>query len=431
MNKKFWYLTKISLNKKIKSKWFIVTNIIIFIAIVALMNISSIIEFFGGDFENSTHVLIVDNTDSSYDLFKNNLEVFNEEIDITVEESNESIDALKDNLEDEELIVILNSDPSKYIVAEVISNNKIDNITYQFIVQALNNTKTTIGMMASNIDPNILQAIEANVEVERTILNEELTSDENADLIMSSVFPTLILPFFMLIIFLVQMVGGEICEEKTTRSMEIIISNVSPKTHLMSKILASNLFVIIQALLLILYSIIALMISKYLGNSIFDISSSISTIVDTLKTSGMFAKLGLIIPITIILIIASFVAYSLVAGILASMTVNIEDFNQLQSPIMLISLAGYYLSIMASMFDGSIFIRILSYIPFLSVFISPTLFVIGQVTLIDLLISVAVLIVFIVLLLKYGLKVYKVGILNYSSNKIWSKFFKAFKSKEN
>ena len=431
MNKKFWYLTKISLNKKIKSKWFIVTNIIIFIAIVALMNISSIIEFFGGDFENSTHVLVVDNTDSSYDLFKNNLEAFNEEIDITVEESNESIDALKDNLEDEELIVILNSDPSKYIVAEVISNNKIDNITYQFIVQALNNTKTTIGMMASNIDPNILQAIEANVEVERTILNEELTSDENADLIMSSVFPTLILPFFMLIIFLVQMVGGEICEEKTTRSMEIIISNVSPKTHLMSKILASNLFVIIQALLLILYSVIALMISKYLGNSIFDISSSISTIVDTLKTSGMFAKLGLIIPITIILIIASFVAYSLVAGILASMTVNIEDFNQLQSPIMLISLAGYYLSIMASMFDGSIFIRILSYIPFLSVFISPTLFVIGQVTLIDLLISVAVLIVFIVLLLKYGLKVYKVGILNYSSNKIWSKFFKAFKSKEN
>ena len=431
MNKKFWYLTKISLNKKIKSKWFIITNLIILLVIVALVNISSIIEFFGGDFEDNTNIIVVDNTTSSYELLEENIKTFSDENNITMEKSTENIEELEKTIEDNELIVILNSDTNKYLKAEIISNNKIDNLTYQLILQALNNTKTTIGMLASNIDPNILQNIQQNIEVERTILNEELSTDENTDLIMSSVFPTLILPFFMLIIFLVQMVGGEICEEKTTRSMEIIISNVSPKMHLMSKILASNLFVIIQGLLLVVYAIIAFIISKYLGNSLLDASINISTIIDTLKSSGMFDKLIFIIPITLILIIASFVAYSLVAGILASMTVNIEDFNQLQTPIMLISLAGYYLSIMASMFDGSILIRILSYIPFLSVFISPTLFVIGQVTVIDMLISVLVLIAFIFILLKYGLRVYKVGILNYSSNKIWSRLFKAFKSKEN
>ena len=431
MNKKFWYLTKISLNKKIKSKWFIITNLIILLVIVALVNISSIIEFFGGDFEDNTNIIVVDNTTSSYELLEENIKTFSDENSITIEKSTENIEELEKTIEDNELIVILNSDTNKYLKAEIISNNKIDNLTYQLILQALNNTKTTIGMLASNIDPNILQNIQQNIEVERTILNEELSTDENTDLIMSSVFPTLILPFFMLIIFLVQMVGGEICEEKTTRSMEIIISNVSPKMHLMSKILASNLFVIIQGLLLVVYAIIAFIISKYLGNSLLDASINISTIIDTLKSSGIFDKLIFIIPITLILIIASFVAYSLVAGILASMTVNIEDFNQLQTPIMLISLAGYYLSIMASMFDGSILIRILSYIPFLSVFISPTLFVIGQVTVIDMLISVLVLIAFIFILLKYGLRVYKVGILNYSSNKIWSRLFKAFKSKEN
>ena len=431
MNKKFWYLTKISLNKKIKSKWFIITNLIILLVIVALVNISSIIEFFGGDFEDNTNIIVVDNTTSSYELLEENIKTFSDENNITIEKSTENIEELEKTIEDNELIVILNSDTNKYLKAEIISNNKIDNLTYQLILQALNNTKTTIGMLASNIDPNILQNIQQNIEVERTILNEELSTDENTDLIMSSVFPTLILPFFMLIIFLFHMVGGEICEEKTTRSMEIIISNVSPKMHLMSKILASNLFVIIQGLLLVVYAIIAFIISKYLGNSLLDASINISTIIDTLKSSGIFDKLIFIIPITLILIIASFVAYSLVAGILASMTVNIEDFNQLQTPIMLISLAGYYLSIMASMFDGSILIRILSYIPFLSVFISPTLFVIGQVTVIDMLISVLVLIAFIFILLKYGLRVYKVGILNYSSNKIWSRLFKAFKSKEN
>ena len=272
MNKKFWYLTKISLNKKIKSKWFIITNLIILLVIVALVNISSIIEFFGGDFEDNTNIIVVDNTTSSYELLAENIKTFSDENNITIEKSTENIEELEKTIEDNELIVILNSDTNKYLKAEIISNNKIDNLTYQLILQALNNTKTTIGMLASNIDPNILQNIQQNIEVERTILNEELSTDENTDLIMSSVFPTLILPFFMLIIFLVQMVGGEICEEKTTRSMEIIISNVSPKMHLMSKILASNLFVIIQGLLLVVYAIIAFIISKYLGNSLLDAS---------------------------------------------------------------------------------------------------------------------------------------------------------------
>ena len=427
MNKKFWYLTKLSLNKKIKTKWFYITNIILAIAIIVLVNISSIIEFFGGDFDSQTNVVVVDNTNSAFEIFLNTMNSYDNE-DITVTKSNESIDTLKENLEDEDLLVVINSDSVEYLKAEVISENAIDALTYQIISQALNTTKTTVGMISENIDPSVLANISQNITIDRVILNEEDSTDENMNLVMSSIFPTLILPFFMLIIFLVQMVGGEICEEKTTRSMEIIISNVSPKTHLLSKILASNVFVIVQSLLLILYCLIAFLISGSISSasSIIDISG----IMNTLNASGVVDKLWIIIPITLIMIILSFVAYSLVAGILASMTVNIEDFNQLQTPIMLITLAGYYLSVMAAMFDGSIFIRIISYVPFLSVFISPTLFVLGQITVVDMLISVIVLILFVWILLKSGLKVYKVGILNYSSGNVWKKFASAFKKSE-
>ena len=427
MNKKFWYLTKLSLNKKIKTKWFYITNIILAIAITLLVNISSIIEFFGGDFDSQTNVVVVDNTNSAFEIFLNTMNSYDNE-DITVTKSNESIDTLKENLEDEDLLVVINSDSVEYLKAEVISENAIDALTYQIISQALNTTKTTVGMIVENIDPSVLANLSQNITIDRVILNEEDSTDENMNLVMSSIFPTLILPFFMLIIFLVQMVGGEICEEKTTRSMEIIISNVSPKMHLLSKILASNIFVIVQGLLLILYCLIAFLISGSLGSasSIIDIGG----IMNTLSASGVVDKLWIIIPITLIMIILSFVAYSIVAGILASMTVNIEDFNQLQTPIMLISMAGYYLSVMAAMFDGSIFIRIISYVPFLSVFISPTLFVLGQITVVDMLISVIVLILFVWILLKSGLKVYKVGILNYSSGNVWKKFASAFKKSE-
>ena len=426
MNKKFWYLTKLSFNKKVKSKWFIATNIILLIAIVVLLNISSIIEFFGGDFDAKTDVLVVDNA-NAYELFKTNLESIDTDSSFNISLSNDYLENIKKELTDEQLIIVLNPDSTEYLTSEVVSNNKIDSLTYQIILQALNSTKTTVGMTLANIDPNILATISSSITIDRTILNEEATTDENMDMIMSSVFPTLILPFFMLIIFLVQMVGGEICEEKTTRSMEIIISNVSPKVHLISKVLASNLFVILQGVLLIIYCIIAYLISTSLGASSLSSIIDFNSILNTLNASGMINSLILVIPLTLVMIILSFAAYALVAGILASMTVNIEDFNQLQTPIMLLSVAGYYLAVMAAMFDGSIFIRVISYIPFLSVFISPTLFILGQITIFDMLISVVILILFIYVLLKFGLKVYKTGILNYSSGKVWSKLFKAIK----
>ena len=428
MNKKFWYLTKMSFNKKAKSKWFIITNIILLIFIVALFNISTIIEFFGGDFDSKTKLIVVDNA-SVYDIFDANLETLNEDDDFEITLGNEKVEDIKENLSNDELIVVINGDNEEYLTSELISNEKIDSLTYQIILQALNSTKSVVGMMSEGIDANVLANISSNITIERTILNEENNTDENMDMVMSTVFPTLILPFFMLIIFLVQMVGGEICEEKTTRSMEIIIGNVSPKMHLMSKVLASNLFVILQGILLILYCVIAYLVSLALGGASIGSMVDVESILDMLNLSSIGSSLIIVIPIAIVMIILSFVAYALVAGILASMTVNIEDFNQLQTPIMLISLAGYYLAIMAAMFDGSIFIRIISYLPFLSVFISPTLFILGQVTVIDMIISLVVLILFIYVMLKFGLKVYKAGILNYSSGKVWSKLFKAIRER--
>jgi len=248
-------------------------------------------------------------------------------------------------------------------------------------------------------------------------------------MIAVSIMQAITLPLFMLIIFLVQMIGAEVNEEKTTRSMEIIISNVSPKVHFLSKILSSNLFVIIQGGLLILYSVIGIGIRYILsnGNLLGDLSGDMTSFVSELSLNGVMDTITVMIPILLVMILLTFVAYSLLAGILASMTTNLEDFQQLQTPIVIISLVGYYLSMMASMFSGSLFIKIMSYVPFISSLLSPTLYIMGEIGLMDLFISILFLLVVIYLLIKYGLRIYKVGILNYSSKGLWKKMFKALK----
>ena len=88
------------------------------------------------------------------------------------------------------------------------------------------------------------------------------------------------------------------------------------------------------------------------------------------------------------------------------------------------------LSIMAGMFQGSAFLKAASYIPLISCLLSPTLFVMGEVTMVDVTISIVLLIVFLYLIVNYGMKVYKVGILNYSNEKVWTRFVKAFRKED-
>lgn len=425
MNKKFWYLTKVSLKKKIGSKWFLATNIILALVILAIININSIVKFFGGDFSHNLTIYAVDNA-GVYDVFKGTIEALDEDKLLEVKRGESSKEELSKNLKDNEVIVVLNEDDKEYLKGEIISNETIDNALYQIIISSLNSSKSTLGMIKSNVNPEILANISSPATVERTILSDQGSASENMNIVMNSVFPTLILPFFMLVVFLVQMVGGEICEEKTTRSMEIIISNVSPKMHLFSKVLASNIFVITQGALLIVFALIGLLINKYVtGTSALGL---ISSLVGNLDLSILKDKLLVLVPTALILMLLSFLAYAILSGVLASMTVNIEDFNQLQTPVMLISVVGYYLSISASLFNGSTLIHVLSYVPFLSAFLSPTLYIIGEVSLLDIIISIIVMILFIYILLKKGLKVYKNGILNYSTDKVWDRFKKSIKN---
>ena len=430
MSDKFWYLTKQSLNKKIKSKWFLGINILLALVVIALININSIIAFFGGDFNEEIKILVIDNTEVSYPVFKETMNTLTKEEDagkITVKKETRPEEKLKKKLKDNQIAIVFDNDEENFVSSKIISNEKIDNTTYQYITQGLNATKTSVALTKTNTDPVLLAKISSPMEVERVVLSNEKSVDENMEIVMGTLFPTLILPFFMLIIFLVQMIGGEICEEKTTKSMEIIISNVSPKVHLFSKVLASNFFIIIQAILLVIYSVIGILIST---KGQLQINPNVDTLLTATVSSGFLDKVINLLPVVIILMILSFIAYSLIAGILASMTTNMEDFSQIQTPIMLVLLAGYYLAIMAGMFDGSTFIRVLSYVPFLSCLIAPSLYIIGQTTMIDVIVSILILGLTIFLMTKYGLKVYKIGILNYSNEKIWTRFAKAIKSKD-
>lgn len=433
MRSKLNYLIHISLKRKIATKWFVIANIFLFIVVASLMNIDTIIKAFGGDFNKNQEIYVIDNTNGSLEIFKSSLtqmqatlgDTLNYEI-ILFEEDEQ---ALKDKIKEEKAWgIVFNEDDKLVLSAKIITDSYLGMIDNQMLVGSINSTRTSLALLETNISEDELNKILSQTQITREYLDETKKSEEeNMEMIMSTVFPIIILPFFMLTIFLVQMIGAEVNDEKTTRGMEIIISNVSPKTHFFSKVVSGNLFVLIQGALLFSYGIFGYLTRYLTGSNSLDgeVGIIIKNTLDAVSLSSIGDKLILILPLTIILMILTFVGYSLLAGILASMSTNIEDFQQVQTPIIVISLIGYYLSMLSGLFKGSLFIRIFSYIPFISAILSPSLLIMGQIGVFDVLISILLMIGTIYLLIKYGLKIYKVGILNYSSSGLFKKMFKA------
>ena len=436
MRNKLNFLVGISLKRKIKSKWFLIANIIIALVVIALINIDAIIGFFGGDFNNKQTIYIIDNA-NVYTNFKENLitstSVLDNGTDYEILKSDKSLEELKkiyDNESEKAWIIEFNNDPTNVLKTTLISKDFIETVDYQLIYNAINNTKTMKAIEELQLSSEEINKLYSQATVERVIIDESKdAAAETSETLLTSIFPILIMPFFILTIFLVQMIGSEVNDEKTTKSMEIIISSVSPVKHFFSKAIAGNLFILIQGALLILFFIIGLLLRKYTGSYQAMSGIDASEIVKSFELTGLFPKLIYIIPILLILMFLTFIAYSLLAGILASMTTNTEDFQQLQTPIMLISLAGYYLALMTNLFKGSLFIKIVSYFPFISAILSPSLLITGDITVIDFIISCIIMVGVIFLLIRYGLRIYKVGILNYSSKDLWKKMVKALKEK--
>ena len=441
MRSKLNFLINISLKKKIKSKWFLVANIVIGLLIVGLINLDSIITKFGGDFDTNTKIYISDETSVIAPSFEEALNVYvtnlygteesSYEVEITDKTSSEIEEVIKEE-ENKSILIEISYDENNDITAKLISLSTLDTYDYQIISGALNTTTSMYTLSSIGLTEEQYNKILKGVEIDRVILDETVkTEDENMEMIVTTVFPIIILPFFMLTIFLIQFIGTEVNDEKSTRSMEIIISNVSPKTHFASKIIANNLFIFLQVILMIIYALLGLGIRKLIGgdNIINGIGTEVSNIFNTLVNGSLADKLVPILIFTIILMILTFIAYSLLAGILASMTTNAEDYQQVQGPMVITLLIGYYLSMIAGLFEGSIFIKVLSFFPLISAILSPSLLVMGQIGVVEIIISTVIMLVTNYLLIKYGIRIYKVGILNYSSTGMWKKMFKSLRNK--
>ncbi len=240
--------------------------------------------------------------------------------------------------------------------------------------------------------------------------------DENNDnkdvLEIINIISTLIVYF--LVLFGIQILGGEIFEEKSSRAMEIIITNTKPHVHIFVKIISTLLFLISYILAMGMGLVIGFVI---LGKNNPDtIGQIIDLGLELLQQLNIVVdvKFVLFIIFTLISSILSILMFQVIAAVIAAVSNSYEDYQKANGPIILLLLVPYMIS-----FSGIVAInKLLVVIPLFTPFFAPSLFIANDLSIQIYGLCIFIQIVSLVIIYKLAAPVYREGLLTYSTSSI-------------
>ncbi|MFO7968501.1 MAG: ABC transporter permease [Candidatus Izemoplasmatales bacterium] len=408
--KKFKFLVSFGLKKRIFKKSFIISNIIIGIIIIGLVNIPSIISIFSDDTDEveTLNTAIVNNTnDTDYPLETNIIATLNQTYqDYQFEQIDNTLTDTQDFWDQEELdILIIFTGDLKQPNVEIFALNESHRSILTDPIQLILYDYQDIGY--------------ANYDIKSPpATGEDPGLSDEDQMFIDGIGSILFLPVFFLVIMATQFLGVDIIEEKSSKAIETIIASVPSKTHFLSKITASISFLLIQSGILIGFGILAVFVSKAFASS-----SSIDGVSLFTEFARRIPNWPILLLITILFLIFGTLLFLVLAAFLAAISTTQEDYQQAQVPLIFLLLGGYYITIFLPILNADGLIRVFAYIPFFSTMVAPMAYIGGTISVIEAIISLVITIGFVILFLYIISPIYRVAILSYDE----TKFFKRVK----
>ena len=393
--KKLKFLIAYGLKKRIFKKSFLISNLIIGLITLVIINIPLLIALFDSTDDDVFTIGLITDTET---------EGFTESLDNALNLGFETPFFILDDMstfdedaffsqEDIDMVIILNR------INNVLSIQLYRfEVTYdQMIIQTLQYLDT-------------LDQFENYQLAQVQLFLPENYEDPMIAELVNSLAIVFVLPLFIIMVFGIQFVGVDIIEEKSSKAIETIISSVPANIHFLSKIISSIIFIMIQSSILLIFGFIGTLITRLTQSAspVLGDTTSLLSIVEL-----YFPHWQSIIAFSIVFILVGSIFYLVFAALIAASSTTQEDYQQFQSPMMLILVLGFYISIFASAAQAYELLRIISFIPLFSPLVVPVAYALGAVSIIDMLISLGITIIFTGVIIKIFTPIYKVAILSY------------------
>lgn len=292
-------------------------------------------------------------------------------------------------------------------------------------------------LQSIGVDKEDIYLAEIGINTEVQIYGSGISSEVKEMVgILVPMFSALIM--FTFIVSYAQIIAQSVAQEKTSRVIELLITSVRPLAIIVGKVLSMLLVAVTQLAIVGAVSGIA-----FAATAPFGIASKAGQLVETAtsamgevtvavteaSTGGGFmqeltnALPGLFNPAAIIAIIVVFILgflfFALLAGLAGASVSRTEDLASAIQPLMLVAMAGFFLSYTSSAFnydgEGNAVMVIARYIPISSPFALPAPILTGEMSGVEISIAVLLLAILTVLMAMLVAKVYE-NIILYSGS---------------
>lgn len=411
--KQFFTIFKHELSQYFKNKIFVITTLILILAVSGFLFAPRIGEIINksknaeSSEEKKSEVLVKSDNANLEKLLPAIAASFPQQ---NVKITNDSVDEIKKQIKEQsvEFAFVLSSDLKSYTYLANVSAlqdpnlNTMDSLLKTLYSHAylkkhgLNDTQ-----IAEVQNPNITHTIES--------ISEDGTKNFWYAYVMVFVL-------YMVIMMFGQKVAMSVVTEKTSRAMEVLITSASPVALMFGKILASSVAGIFQIAAIFGSAFISYNINK----SYFETNAVINT---------LFNFPASLVGYLLIFFLLGFLIYSFLFGAMASTVSKIEDLSSVVMLIQIIFVAGFVVSTNA-MTSGDVnseLMKGLSLFPLTSPMAMFTRIAMSEVPGLEILLSVAFLILATILIGYIAAKIYRVGVLMYGTKPTLAKIIKAIR----
>ena len=205
------------------------------------------------------------------------------------------------------------------------------------------------------------------------------------------------------------MMAQEVANEKSSRIMEILLAATSAKIQYYGKIIGVSLLVVTHLLIYVVLAGVASIVLK--DNKVVENGLKLFSGVD----------IGFLI-ITVLMVMLGVISYLVLTAIIASIVNDQSQVQQVVQPIIYLSMIGYVASFMSASMPSNIVLKVLAMVPFISPSLMPSRLAIEYASTTEAIIALVLQLVALVLVAKFGEKIYARNVLSYSDEKVFKQF---------
>jgi ABC-2 type transport system permease protein len=398
---KFWIILLHTYINKLKSKSFIITTAVTVVLIMGLSNFENLIKVF--EKGEGKKVAVIDESGELFPILQQQILLIDQELELGLYDG--TIKEAEDEVQNDQLegVLIVTYNDAGLPEAVYKANSIANSLETLNLQQSLQQVKISIATSQIGLTDEEIQQLYDPVLFEMVALEEDAKTEEELNSARGLVYIILFM-IYMAVVMYANMIAMEVAIEKSSRVMEILISSVPPVTQMFGKILGIALLSVTQfsILLVIGYQSIKANLTN-MENGMFQFLGFSHLPVSTIVYAIVFFLLGYFI-------------FATLAAVLGSLVNRIEDVQQMITPMIILIVFVFMVSLYGLGNPDHTFITVTSFIPFFTPMIMFLRVGMLNIPGWEIALGIGILGGTIILLALVGAKVYKGGVLLYGKS---------------